>query len=50
MQEIPIEGLEMADIKNDAMPLGNGPVLDCIRLYEGEQRVTSAARVEHSLK
>jgi hypothetical protein len=50
MQEIPVEGLEMADVKNDAMPLGNGTVVDCIGLYEGKERVTSAARLEHSLQ
>ena len=49
MQEIPVEGLEMADIKDDAMPLGNGPVVDCFRLHEREQRVTPTPRLEHSL-
>jgi len=36
VEKIPVEGLEMADVEDDAVTLCNGPLVQGIRLDDGE--------------
>ena len=45
VQQIPIEGFKMADVKNDAMPLGDRTLVERIWFYDGEQFVGAPAGI-----
>ena len=45
VQQIPIEGFKMADIKNDAMAFSDRTLVKRIRPYDREQFVGAAAGV-----
>ena len=38
-QEVPVEGFQMTDVKDDAVPFGNGPVVQRIRMEHSEQSI-----------
>src|SRR5262249_49736647 len=38
-QKVPVERLKMPDIKDDAMSLRNGPVVECLWLDDGKERI-----------
>ncbi len=46
VQKIPIKRLQMSDIKNDAVTLGDGPVIQRIGTHHSEEGVTAASRVQ----
>jgi hypothetical protein len=49
VKKIPIEGLEMADIKNDAVPLSDGPLINRSRLDQGEKIIGALTRIHQLL-
>ena len=42
-EQVPVEGFDMAQVKNNAMPLWNGPVVQCLFLDQLEKFVGSRA-------
>ncbi len=50
MKQIPVEGLKVSDIKNDAMPLRNRTVVDGLGLHDVEKGVTSAPGIGDPLE
>src|SRR5579863_9991943 len=45
VEKIPVEGLQMSDIKNDAVTLSNGPFIERIRPDDRKQPVGAAAGI-----
>ena len=45
VEQIPIEGLEMSDIEDDAVPLGDGAIVEKIGLDHAKQVVGALAGV-----
>src|ERR1700688_3033292 len=45
VEKIPVEGLQMSDIKNDAVTLSNGPFVERIRLDDSKQPVGAPAGI-----
>jgi hypothetical protein len=50
MQEIPVERLEMADVKDNSMTLGNGTFENCRRLNNVEEGVALSSGVKNPLQ
>ena len=44
MQKIPIERLEMSDVENDAMALGDGAIIKGVGIHDGEKLIGFLAR------
>jgi hypothetical protein len=49
-QQIPVEGFQMSNVKNDAVPLRNGPVVKGLRPDDVEQLIAAHARIIQSLE
>jgi hypothetical protein len=49
MQQIPVEGLQMTDVENDAMTLGNGAVVKRVGMNDGKQFVSLAASIANPI-
>jgi hypothetical protein len=49
-QEIPVKGLEVPQIKDDAMPFWNRPVVQCVASYQIEQLIGPGASFRETLQ
>jgi hypothetical protein len=50
VKQIPIERLKVSDIKDDAMPFGNRPLIEGVRSNQTEKFITPPAGIRHSLQ
>src|SRR5579872_3813429 len=50
MQQVPIESLEVSNVENDAMPLGDGAVVHRLGFHDGKKCVAFPAGIPETLQ
>src|SRR5215472_1430203 len=47
-KQVPVKGFDVADVKYDAMPLGDGPVVQCFFANDAEQFIGPSAGINQT--